>query len=61
MNELEFYSKNDFSRYVGQWIALDNEKLIAHGFILKEVFEEANSKSKNPFFIKVPDDSLVIL
>jgi len=54
--ELQYYSKNDFSAYAGEWIALLDNKLIAYGKILKEVYAEANSKAKGktPFFLKVP-------
>ncbi len=54
--ELQYYSKNDFSTYAGEWIAILDGEVISHGKNLKQVYAEANSKSKQekPFFIRVP-------
>jgi|SRR5579864_53723 len=56
--ELQWYSKNDFSAYSGQWIALIDHELISHGPILKDVVEEAKKKSngREPFYINVPGE-----
>jgi len=62
--ELKYYSQHDFSKYAGEWIALLDHELLAHGKNLKEVYEEANSKAKGktPFFLMVPKstDELVL-
>jgi hypothetical protein len=62
--ELQHYSKNDFSKYAGEWIALLDHELLAHGRILKEVYAEANAKAKGktPFFLMVPKsaDELIL-
>ncbi|MHB1907978.1 MAG: DUF5678 domain-containing protein [Nitrososphaerales archaeon] len=54
--ELKYYSHHDFSQYAGEWIALLDRELLAHGANLKEVYAEAYSKAKGktPMFLKVP-------
>jgi len=56
--ELQWYSKNDFSAYSGQWIALIGHELISHGPILKDVVEDAKKKSngRELFYIDVPGE-----
>lgn len=64
--ELQYYSQHDFSNYAGEWIALLDHEVIAHGKILKEVYAEANEKAKGkksaPFFLQVPrsPDALIL-
>jgi hypothetical protein len=62
--ELKYYSQTDFSEYAGEWIALLDRQLLAHGKILKEVYAEATSKAKGktPFFVMVPKstDELIL-
>lgn len=45
------------SEYAGEWIALVDIEVVAHGKVLKDVYTEAYAKAKGkkaPFFLKVP-------
>lgn len=54
--------KGDVSDYVGQWVAVYNHKVIAHGRQLPEVAKEAKMKcpKKEPFFTYITLDSFVL-
>lgn len=42
--------------YIGEWLALDDGKLIAHGKVAKEVFAEASALGyERPLIFFVPD------
>jgi hypothetical protein len=45
--------------YVGEWIALDGDRLLAHGTDAKAVFAAARSQVPVPFVAHIyPDDDL---
>lgn len=45
--------------YIGQWVALDGDQLIAHGFNAKEVFATADSLGiQSPFVLLVEDPDI---
>lgn len=52
----EFYSNADLSMYGGEWVAIINEKVIAHGKQVKELMKKANETNPGvtPFIVKVP-------
>ncbi len=56
--ELDWLAKNG-SAYAGQWVALDGNRLIAHGQKLADVSAKARDAGiAEPLFASVPDDDL---
>ncbi len=49
-------------KYAGEYIAILDESLVAHGRDLKQVFQEAKKHGANPYIHKVPrsDKDLVV-
>ncbi len=58
----QYFMETDVSRYIGEWIAVCENKIIAHGRNIKKVVEEAkiNSKGKNFLLAKVPSKEAMI-
>ncbi|MCR4335937.1 MAG: DUF5678 domain-containing protein [archaeon] len=52
----EFYANADLSKYAGQWVAIVNNKVIAHGKDVKKLLKEAGKEAPKvtPFIAKVP-------
>ena len=40
----QFFMKTNVDHYSGQWVAICNQKIIAHGKDVKKVFKEAKDK-----------------
>jgi hypothetical protein len=61
--EMQFYSRSDMRGYSGEWVALENSKVVAHGKNLKQIYEKAVKQSKNgkPFFAWVPKDEETLI
>lgn len=55
MDNYEYFISNTFEDFVGQWIVIDNDKVIVHGNNFKKVYFEAKEKlkGKRPFITKV--------
>lgn len=49
--------------YIGKWIAIVGDKIVASGDDGKAVFKEAQSKcpNKEPLILKVPADRVMLL
>jgi hypothetical protein len=49
--------------YIGKWIAVVGDKIVASGDDGKAVFKEAQSKcpNKEPLILKVPADRVMLL
>jgi len=58
----EMFLKTDVSRYIGEWIAICDGKVITHGKKVKEVFNEATKKcpGKRPFIARIPENESMI-
>lgn len=58
-----YFMEADVSKYVGEWIAVSEDKILAHGKNLKEVVDKANSISKGKKFLiaRVPSEETMIL
>jgi hypothetical protein len=54
--------KANLDRYVGQWIAICNQKIVSHGSNPKIVFQEAKKKcpEERPLLTRVPDKEAMI-
>lgn len=58
----QFYMKADVNRFVGQWVAICSQKIVAHGKNVKAVFNEAKSKcpKERPLITRIPDKESMI-
>ena len=63
MDNFEYFVKTDLSKFVGNWVAILNNKIIASGKNFKEVAEKADKAFPNqkPLFTKVPKKTARIL
>jgi len=59
----EWYITADTSEFEGKWIAVVNQRVIAHGENAKDVLEEAERKFPDtvPSIIKVPKRETLVL
>ena len=57
-----YFMKADLSDYLWEWIAICDEKIIAHGTSAKKVFDEAKRKypSEKPLLTRVPEKDTMI-
>lgn len=51
----------DFNKYQGEYLALVNGRIIAHGRNFKKVQEQAMKISKEPVFTKIPNYEVTVL
>lgn len=58
----QFFMEADISNYIGEWIAILEDKIIAHGKNLREVTEKAQKVSKGRKFLlaRVPSEETMI-
>jgi hypothetical protein len=58
----DFYMQIDVKGYIGQWVAICNQKIVAHGKDVKKVFHEAKEKcpKARPLITRVPDKETMI-
>lgn len=58
----QFFMKTNVEDYIGEWIAICNEKIVAHGRDVKKVFMKAKEKYPNerPMVTRVPDKETMI-
>jgi len=61
-NNYEFYMRTNVDKYIGEWVAICNQKIISHGKDVKKVFEEAKEKcpKDKPLLTRVPDKESMI-
>ena len=57
-----FFMETDLSKYIGEWIAICNGKIVAEGKDIKDVYKEAKKKcpNKRPLITKVPEKETMI-
>ncbi|HLC57573.1 MAG TPA: DUF5678 domain-containing protein [Candidatus Nanoarchaeia archaeon] len=57
-----FFMEENLERYIGEWIAICKNQIIAHGKDVKKVFKEAKEKcpKERPLITKVPDKEAMI-
>lgn len=62
MDNHNFFVSTDLSQYMGEWIAVSDEKVISHGKDFKEVFNKAKKADPKarPFVAKVPTEQTMI-
>ncbi len=58
----DYFLKADLSPFIGEWIAICGNKIIAHGPNVKEVFAAAKEKypNKRPLLVRVPEKETMI-
>ncbi len=58
----ELFMKEDLSSYIGEWIAICDKKIVAHGKDFKKIFEEVKERcpNKRPLITKVPEKETMI-
>jgi hypothetical protein len=54
--ESQFLETNDFSEFEGEWVAILDKKIVAHGKTLVEVYDkvEAIKLVRTPLFHRIP-------
>ncbi len=57
-----YYINADLSKYIGHWIAIVDDKIVAHGKNVKEVYNDAKKAypNKKPLLAKVPKEKTLI-
>jgi len=63
ISNFESLEEEDISRYSGEWIAVIDSKVVAHGKSFKEVysFVKQNYPGKRALIGKLPDANLTVL
>ncbi len=54
------YHETDLGQYLGEWVAIVDDKVVAHGKRLRDVYKEAINRcpGKRPYLIPVTDGPL---
>jgi len=55
--------EDELSRYVGKWVAIVGEEIVAVGATAAEVFEKAKKKypDKEPMILNLPAERIMLL
>ncbi len=58
----QYFLETNLSSYIGQWVAICNKTVVAHGKDVKKVFHEAKEKcpKTKPLLTRVPDKETMI-
>jgi hypothetical protein len=58
----QFFMKTSMNPYVGEWVAICAQKIVAHGKDVKKVFSEAKTKCprERPLLTRIPDKETMI-
>lgn len=58
----QYFMETDISSYIGQWIAICEDRIISHGKSLKEVVAQAKIQSNGKKFLlaHVPSEEAMI-
>ncbi len=58
----QFFMKTNVDNYIGQWVAICSNKIVAHGKDVKKVFKEARERypKERPFMARIPDKDTMI-
>lgn len=54
--EARFLESEDFSQFEGQWVAILDKKVIAHGKIFSDVYEQVQDRkiTRTPLYHRIP-------
>lgn len=63
MNNYDYYLKADVEKYLGEWIAISNNKIVSHGKEFKKVINQAKKIYPNsrPLMARIPNKEAMIL
>lgn len=55
--------KTNVDSYIGEWVAICEQKIVSHGKDFKKVFKEARKKcpKEKPLITRIPDKETMIL
>lgn len=58
----QFFMKTNVDSFIGQWVAICNQKILSHGKDVKKVFKEAKEKcpKERLLLTRVPDKETMI-
>ena len=58
----QFFMKENMDKFIGEWVAVCNQKIVSHGKNVKKVFKEAKEKcpKERPFLTRIPDKETMI-
>ncbi len=63
--ELEYLmtASDRLTEFIDRWIAVVDDRIVAHGDTAKEVFLKAKREypNKTPFVMKVPSDTVMVM
>lgn len=59
----DYFMKADVKPYVGEWIAIVDNKIVSHSKSVKKVYKDAKEKypNKRPLITRVPSKETMIL
>ena len=61
MSEFEAFLDLDTKKYLGHWVAIKGNEVIAHGKDFKSVLAKSKEKAKRrPFIAKIPEKATMI-
>jgi hypothetical protein len=62
MDNYQFFLRADLGKYIGQWVAICNQRIVSHGKDAKAVFEDAKKRcpQQRPLLTRVPDKETMI-
>jgi hypothetical protein len=54
--EAQFLESEDFAQFEGEWIAILDKKVVAHGKTFSEVYEQVQDKkiARTPLYHRIP-------
>jgi hypothetical protein len=63
MSNYDFFMQADVNSFLGEWIAVCDNKIVTHGNDVKQVYEDAKSKCLTQKFLlaRVPNKETMIL
>lgn len=61
--EYEFFMRSNLSNYIGNWVAIVDDEVVASGKNVKEIYEKVKREypEKKPLFTRIPDKETMIL
>lgn len=60
MAQVQVLPKLDFSKYVGQWILLCEDKIVDHNKELKKIKDSITKCKRAPTIVKIPEEGTLI-
>jgi hypothetical protein len=58
----QFFMKANVDQYIGEWVAICDQRIVSHGKNVKKVFEEAKKKypKERPLLTRIPEKETMI-